>query len=114
LLLEFGADINQVGWIEVGGNWFFGSPLELAYQISSTMEQHYMTTAARIINELSMVQEKLCKQKTASGNKIVEIHLHHFSSFYSDSPKNLFVTYYLNNTFFYRDILRSTKKDQRY
>ena len=74
LLLELGADVNQVGWIQVGRNWYFGSPRELAYQINnSTMKEHYRITAD-IMGILSIAQEKLCKQKTAYGNRIVKFH----------------------------------------
>ena len=65
MLLELGADINQVGWIQVEGSWFFGSPLELALHIENEQRNPLCT---KILDVLSTTQEKFWKQKNASGN----------------------------------------------
>jgi len=65
LMLELGANIDEVGWIQYEGNWFFGSPLELALHIKN---EHTNPLCEKIVDILCTAQEKFWKQRKASGN----------------------------------------------
>ncbi len=76
LMLELGANIDEVGWIQHEGNWFFGSPLELALHIKN---EHPNPLCEIIVDVLSTAQEKFWKLKNASGNlKKLKLILHRF------------------------------------
>jgi len=34
-LIDYGADINQSGWLKIAEDWWFGTPLELAVLMES-------------------------------------------------------------------------------
>jgi hypothetical protein len=37
-LIDYGADINQSGWLKIDEDWWFGTPLELALMMESKGE----------------------------------------------------------------------------